>query len=182
METATANNTQWAIDPAHSEVHFKIKHLMISTVTGTIQNFEGTVETSNDDFSQANISFSADANSITTGDANRDGHLTSGDFFETENHPKITFQSTQFEKNANGHFTLTGDLNIKGISKSITLDVEHAGTATDPWGNLKAGFTLTGTVNRRDWGLNWNAALEAGGFLLADDVRILCEIQLAKKN
>lgn len=182
METAAATKTTWAIDPSHSEVHFKIKHLMISTVTGTIGSFEGTAETIDNDFGNAQISFSADSNSISTGDANRDGHLNSADFFESEAHPKITFTSTKMEKNGEGTYTMHGDLNIKGISKNIALNVEFAGIATDPWGNKKAGFTITGLVNRKDWGLNWNAALEAGGFLLADDVKILCEVQLAQVN
>lgn len=178
----TENKTIWAIDPSHSEVHFKIRHLMISTVTGTVGKFAATVETDNDDFNHSRISFTADAGSITTGDAKRDGHLASADFFETENHPEILFNSTSFLKSADRKFEVSGNLTLRGISKPITFTAEFAGLMKDPWGNVKAGFTFEGVVNRRDWGLNWNAALEAGGFMLADEVKILGEIQLAKTN
>lgn len=179
---STATATLWGLDASHSEVHFKIKHLMISTVTGTIGSFEGRVETSGDDFSAARVFFSADAASISTGDAQRDGHLASADFFLAEEHPKITFESTSFEKTGDHSYVMKGNLNIRGISKPVSLNVEYSGIAKDPWGNTKAGFTIDGRINRKDWGLNWNAALEAGGFLLADEVRILCEVQLAKQS
>lgn len=177
---APITSTKWSIDPSHSEIHFKIRHLMISTVTGTIGKFQGTVETDGDDFSKSKISFTAESSSISTGDAQRDQHLASADFFLADEHPEISFQSTGLEHVSGSHYTMTGELNIRGISKTVTLDVEHAGVAKDPWGNTKAGFNITGTVNRKDWGLNWNAALEAGGFLLADEVKILCEVQLSK--
>lgn len=178
---STAATTTWGLDTSHSEVHFKIKHLMISTVTGTIGTFEGSVETENEDFSTAKVKFSADASSITTGDAQRDGHLATADFFEVETHPKLTFESTSFEKKSDSKYIMNGNLNIRGISKPVSLDVEFTGIAKDPWGNTKAGFNIEGRVNRKDWGLNWNAALEAGGFLLSDEVRILAEVQLAKQ-
>jgi polyisoprenoid-binding protein YceI len=183
MENAVQTATSvWGVDASHSEVHFKIKHLMISTVTGSIGTFEGKLEADDDQFTNARVSFSADASSISTGDAQRDGHLQSEDFFGTETHPKLTFESTSFEKTGDNTYKMNGNLNIKGISNPVSLNVEFAGIAKDPWGNSKAGFTLEGKVNRKDWGLNWNAALEAGGFLLADEVRILCEVQLSKQS
>lgn len=180
MTTAVATNTKWALDASHSEVHFKVKHLMISTVTGTINTFEGSAETDGDNFENAVVRFSADVSSLTTNDANRDGHIASADFFDVANHPKMTFESTGFEKKTDGNYTMHGNLTIRGISKPVTLSVEHGGVAKDPWGNVKAGFTIDGKINRKDWDLNWNAALETGGFLLSDEVRILCEVQLVK--
>jgi polyisoprenoid-binding protein YceI len=178
----TAQKTKWAIDPAHTQVQFKIKHLMISTVTGTINSFEGTVEAEGNDFSSAEISFTADANSISTANEQRDGHLRSGDFFDTEKFPKITFKSTKVTKKDDENFEVIGDLTIRGITKPVTLAVEYTGMMKDPWGNMKAGFNLKGKMNRKDWGLTWNAALETGGVLVSDEVRIEAEVQLAKEN
>ncbi|MCC7298919.1 MAG: YceI family protein [Bacteroidia bacterium] len=182
MESATTSTTKWALDPTHSEVHFKIRHLMISTVTGAIGKFEGSAETNGDDFTNAKVNFSADSSSITSGDAQRDGHLATADFFDHANHPNLTFESTSFEKVSEGNYTMNGNLTIKGTTKLVALNVEFAGIATDPWGNVKAGFNVTGSINRKDFGVNWNAALETGGFLLADEVKINCEVQLAKQN
>jgi polyisoprenoid-binding protein YceI len=173
--------TTWVIDPAHSEVQFKVKHMMITTVTGQLTSFESTVEADSDDFTNAKVHFSADMNSITTNNEQRDGHLKSADFFDLENNPKLTFESTGFEKAGGDKFKLTGDLTIRGISKPVTLDVEFGGINKDPWGNLKAGFTVTGKINRKDWGLNWNAALESGGVLVSDEVRINCDVQFSKQ-
>jgi polyisoprenoid-binding protein YceI len=175
------STTKWSLDPAHSEVQFKVKHLAITTVTGSLGTFEGTVETTGDDFSTAVISFSGDAASISTGSEQRDGHLKSPDFFDVEKSPKITFTSSKFEKVDGSNFKLLGNLTIKGVSKPISLDVEFGGTQKDPWGNTKAGFTLSGKINRKDFGLAWNAPLEGGGFLVSEEVRILAEIQLAKQ-
>ena len=175
------STTKWSLDPAHSEVQFKVKHLAITTVTGSLGTFEGTVETTGDDFSTAVISFSGDAASISTGSEQRDGHLKSPDFFDVEKSPKITFTSSKFEKVDASNFKLLGNLTIKGVSKPISLDVEFGGTQKDPWGNTKAGFTLSGKINRKDFGLEWNAPLEGGGFLVSEEVRILAEIQLAKQ-
>lgn len=175
------STTKWSLDPAHSEVQFKVKHLAITTVTGSLGTFEGTVETTGDDFSTAAISFSGDAASISTGSEQRDGHLKSPDFFDVEKSPKITFTSSKFEKVDGSNFKLLGNLTIKGVSKPISLDVEFGGTQKDPWGNTKAGFTLSGKINRKDFGLEWNAPLEGGGFLVSEEVRILAEVQLAKQ-
>lgn len=178
-EGATSTTT-WAIDKSHSHINFKVKHLMITTVTGGFTNYEATISTPGEDFSQASISFSADANSISTGDAQRDGHLNSADFFEVENHPRIEFSSTGMEKGSDGNFILKGDLTMRGITHPVSLNVEFAGIAKDPWGNAKAGFTIEGKISRKEWGLTWNAALETGGMLVSDEVRILCDVQLVK--
>jgi len=151
---------------------------MISTVTGTIGTFEGSAEGLEGNFEDAKVQFSADMASITTGDANRDGHLNSADFFDIANHPKMTFESTGFEKLDENEYKMIGLLNIRGIANEVALHVTNNGIAKDPWGNIKAGFSIDGKINRKDWDLNWNAALETGGFLLNDEVRILCEVQL----
>ena len=180
-EQANAAKTLWAIDNSHSHIQFKIKHLMISTVTGGFNKFEATVETQGEDFGKAAIQFSADVNSIHTGDAQRDGHLLSADFFDAEKYPTISFRSTGLEENAEGNYILNGDLEIKGEIKPVQLKVTFEGIAKDPWGNTKAGFNLEGSISRKDWGLTWNAPLEAGGFLVSDQVKILCEVQLIRK-
>lgn len=170
------SKTVWALDPSHSEVQFKIKHLMIANVIGSFANYEANVTTNGDDFTTASITFSADVASITTANEQRDGHLRSADFFDADNFPKITFVATKYTNDE-----LHGDLTIKGITKSVKLSVEFGGISKDPWGNTKAGFTITGKINRKDWGLNWNAALETGGVLVSEEVKINCEIELTKQ-
>lgn len=170
----------WGIDKSHSHINFKVKHLMITTVTGGFANYEASIETQGDDFTNAKISFTADANSITTGDAQRDGHLNSADFFDVENSPKISFVSTSMEKGADGNYILNGDLSMRGATHPVQLQVVFEGIAKDPWGNAKAGFTIEGKISRKNWGLVWNAALETGGMLVSDEVRILCDVQLIK--
>ena len=173
--------TNWALDLAHSEIQFKVKHMMIATVTGGFDRFNVTVETEEDDFSTAQISFSAETASINTGSEQRDGHLQSADFFDAEQFPALKFEGTAFTPTTgDGNYKLEGNLTIKSITKPVTLDVEFGGVGKDPWGNTKAGFTLSGKINRKDWDLNWNAALEAGGVLVSEEVRLLGEIQLAK--
>lgn len=171
----------WNIDPTHSEVQFKVKHLMISTVTGNFGTYEGSVETANDtDFDGAKISFSADIDSISTGQEQRDGHLKSGDFFDSVNFPKLTFASTSFTKSGDDSYTLVGDLTIKGVTKSVTLSAEFGGIMTDFYGNTKAGFEIAGKINRQDFGLTWSAVTEAGGVVVSDEVKLILNIQLAK--
>ncbi len=172
--------TKWAVDPSHSEVLFKVKHLMISTVTGSFKEFGAEAELEGDDLTNARVSFWANTASVDTNDANRDKHLASPDFFDSANHPKLTFTSTAIVKKGDG-YAVTGDLTIKGVTKPVTLIAEWAGIAKDPWGNTKAGLNLSGKIDRKAWGLNWNAALEAGGVLVSDEVRIQCEVQLAKQ-
>ena len=178
---ATQATTKWALDPAHSEIGFKVKHLMINTVSGKFEKFEGSVETSGDDFSSARINFTADVVSVNTNSEQRDGHLKGPDFFDAEKNPKLIFSGAKLEAVSGDKYILTGDLTLHGVTKPVKLDAEFGGIAKDPWGNTKAGFTITGKLNRKDWGLNWNAALEAGGFLLADDVKLNIEAQLAKQ-
>ncbi len=171
------SKTTWALDPAHSEIQFKVKHMMISTVTGKFDSFNVEVAAEGDDFNDADISFSAETASVNTGSEQRDGHLRSGDFFDAEAHPALKFKGTSYDA-ASGE--LKGDLTIKDITKPVTLEAEFGGIGKDPWGNTKAGFTLSGKINRKDWELNWNAALEAGGVLVSEDVKLLGEIQLVK--
>lgn len=172
---------KWVIDPAHTEINFKVKHLMITNVTGTFKDYGASIYTTNDDFMTAEVDFYLDAASVDSGNADRDKHLKSGDFFDVENHKQITFVANTYEAVDNdGSYELWGDLTIKGITKRIKLDVEFGGVMKDPWGNEKAGFTANGKVNRKDWDLNWNAALETGGVLVSDEVRISCEVQLMR--
>lgn len=171
----------WTIDPTHSEVHFKVKHLMISTVTGTFGTYEGTVDTTNDeDFAGASISFSADIDSISTGQEQRDGHLKSGDFFDAAAFPKLSFLSTSMEKVENDNYTVTGDLTIKGTTKQVTLKAEFGGIMDDFYGNTKAGFDISGKINRQDFGLTWGAVTEAGGVVVSDEVKLAFNIQVSK--
>jgi polyisoprenoid-binding protein YceI len=179
METQTA--TKWAIDPMHSEVQFKVKHLVISTVTGSFQNFEGTVETEGDDFSDAKINFSLDVNSIDTNQEQRDGHLKGADFFDAEQYPHITFESTSVTKESDENYKLAGNLTVKGVTKPVTLEVEHGGIATDFYGNTKAGFEVTGKINRKDFGLTWDGVTEAGSIVVGEDIKLFINIQLAKQ-
>jgi len=178
----SANTSTWTIDASHSEVHFKVKHLVISTVTGTIGKFEGSLEMANDDITTAKAFFSADVESISTGDAQRDGHIQSGDFFDLANHPKMSFESTSFEKtNEEGQYKMHGNLDFHGVNHPTTLDVEFAGTNKDPYGNTKAVYSISGKISRKEWGLVWNVGLETGGWLVSDEVRIQSEIQLMKQ-
>jgi polyisoprenoid-binding protein YceI len=184
METlsSTLTKTIWAIDPAHSQVQFKVKHLVISTVTGTFKKFEALVQLEGDDWATAEVNFSADISRIDTGQEQRDGHLKSADFFDAENHPKLIFTSTGIEKISDDQFKLTGDLTIRGITKSIVLDVELGGQATDGYGNTKAGFELSGKIKRKEFGLHWNAVTETGNIVVADEVKIIANVQFSRQN
>lgn len=174
--------TTWVIDPSHSEIAFKVKHLMISNVKGSFGEFSGQLVTEGDDFSTSEINFQINPASISTGAADRDGHLKSPDFFDVENFNAITFTSGQLTKNSDDEYALSGNLTIKEFSQPVKLNVEFGGLMTDPWGNVKAGFTIDGKINRRDFGLTWNAALEAGGVLVADEIRLNMEVQLLKQQ
>jgi polyisoprenoid-binding protein YceI len=172
-------NVQWNLDPTHSEIQFKVKHLMITNVTGSFSDFSVKAESDDVTFTNPKVSFTAKIDSINTNNEQRDGHLKSADFFESEKYPELTFQSTKTGNyDSEGNFDLTGNLTIKGITKEVTLKVEFGGIAKDPWGNSKAGFTVTGKINRTDFGLTWNAALETGGVLVSEDIRLSAEIQL----
>jgi polyisoprenoid-binding protein YceI len=175
------SQSNWIIDASHSEVSFKVKHLMITNVKGVFKEFGATVVAPGNDFTEAKIDFWMNPASVDTKDAQRDGHLKSADFFDVENNGNITFTSTNAKKIDSETFELTGDLGIKGVTKPVTLTVEFAGIAKDPWGNEKAGFTIEGKLNRKDFGLNWNAALETGGVLVSEEVKLYADVQLLKQ-
>lgn len=172
--------TKWSIDPTHSEIGFKVKHMMFTNVSGKFGTYDATITTDGDNFDNADIEFSGEINSVDTGNKDRDNHLKSADFFDGENHPKLTFKSTSFTKVDDENYELTGNLNIRGVEKSIKLPVEFSGLMTDPWGNTKVGLNISGKINRKDWGLNWNSALETGGVLVGEDVKLNIELQFAK--
>jgi len=171
----------YKIDPAHSEISFKIKHLMITNVTGSFTKFEGTMESSKDDFTDAQVHFEADTESITTHNEQRDAHLRSAEFFDAEKNPKLTFDSTSVEKNGEDNYKLLGNLTMHGITKPVTLNVELMGVNKDPWGQTKVGFEVTGKLSRKEFDLTWNAALEGGGVLVGDDVKLQMSVQLIKQ-
>ncbi len=177
----TQATTKWAIDPTHSEIEFKVKHLMISTVTGKFNSFHAEAETISDDFSNASIRFHAEVNSINTGNEQRDGHLKSDDFFHAEQFPTLSFASTSFTKKSDSTYVLAGNLTIRDITKPVELAVEFNGVMTDPYGNTKAGFELSGKINRKDFNLKWSATTEAGGVVVSDEVKLVCNVQLAKQ-
>jgi polyisoprenoid-binding protein YceI len=176
-----ATATKWAIDPMHSEVQFKVKHLVISTVTGFFKSFEGSLETVNDDFEDAEIDFSLDIDSIDTNQSQRDEHLKSPEFFDAAKHPKITFKSTSFKKTGDDEFELKGDLTIKGITKPVKLEAEFGGSTNDFYGNTKAGFEVTGKINRKEFGLVYDGVTEAGSVVLGEDIKLLINVQFAKQ-
>lgn len=173
--------TKWVLDPTHSEIGFRVRHMMFSNVSGRFQNFEATIETEDDDFETSTIRFNADVDSITTGNAERDAHLLSADFFDTARYPKIVFDAKSFVKKNEGEYVLTGDLQIHGTIKAVSLPVEYGGLLKDPWGNIKAAFSIDTRINRKDWGLNWNSVLETGGVLVSEEVRLLIDLQFVKQ-
>ena len=171
----------YKIDAAHSEINFKVKHLMITNVTGTFKQFSATMESSAADFSDAQITFEADVNSISTNNDQRDGHLKSDDFFNAESYPKLTFVSKKLEKKSDSDYTLTGNLTIRNITKEVSLQVSFGGTMTDPWGQQKAGFEINGSINRKDFDLKWTATTEAGGIVVSDEVKLQLAVQMIKQ-
>jgi polyisoprenoid-binding protein YceI len=178
---ATETLTKWVLDPMHSEVQFKVKHLVISTVTGFFKSFEGELETANDNFDGAEISFSLDIDSIDTNQTMRDEHLKSAEFFDAAQYPKISFKSTSFTSTGDDEYKLVGDLTVKGITKPVTLDVEFGGSAADFCGNTKAGFEITGKINRKEFGLTWDGVTEAGSVVVGEDIKLLINVQFAKQ-
>lgn len=170
----------WVSDPSHSEITFKVKHLMITNVKGEFRVFTAQMQTLGSDFSKASVNVSIKADSIFTNNGDRDTHLRSADFFQVEQYPEILFRSTSFKQLDEENFKLIGLLKIRDIEKEVTLDVEFGGLTKDPWGREKAGFSVSGKINRTEWGLNWNAALEAGGVLVSEEVRIAAEVQFVK--
>ena len=172
--------TKWVLDPTHSEVQFKVKHLVISTVTGAFKSFEGSLETDSEDFQNAKVNITLDVNSIDTNQEQRDGHLKSGEFFDAETYPKISFSSTSLTKDG-GDYKLTGDLTIKDVTKPVTLDVEFGGSAADFYGNTKAGFDVTGKINRKEFGLTWDGVTEAGSIVVGEDIKLQASVQFTKQ-
>jgi polyisoprenoid-binding protein YceI len=174
-------NTKWRVDPAHSEVQFKVKYLMLTTVTGYFRKFDLVVETEDEDFTQAKkIEFTTDASSIDTNSEQRDTHLRSADFFDTERFSQIRFEGKVLER-AGEEYNLTGDLTIRGVTKPVSVKVRYGGIVIDPYGQTKAGFEVEGKISRKEFGLVWNAMTEAGQVVVSDDIRLLCEIQLVKQ-
>lgn len=172
----------WVLDPTHSEVQFKIKHLMITNVTGSFNIFNVTAQTEDEDFTKAKLTFSAEVDSISTNNEQRDAHLKGADFFEAEKYPQIKFEATKTENVDNdGSYDLYGNLTIRDVIQNIKLSVEFGGVVKDPYGNTKAGFTVNGKINRKDFGLTWSAVTEAGGVVVSDEVKIACEIQLIEQ-
>lgn len=171
---------KWTIDPTHSEVGFKVKHMMFTNVKGLFNDYSADIDF-NDDLKEANLQFEAKINSIFTNNADRDNHLKSADFFDAEQYPTLNFKSTNIQGNGN-EYEITGDLTIKGITKPVTLNAEFSGLMTDPWGNTKVGLNLDGKINRKDFGLTYNAALETGGVLVGEDVKLNAEIQLVEQK
>ena len=172
--------TKWNIDKSHSSVGFGVSHLVISEVTGQFKNFDGNIEFSKDDLSDANINFSIDAASISTENDGRDKHLKSDDFFNAEKFPKITFVGKSIKKVEGKKFKLVGDFTMRDVTKSVTLDVVYNGSIKDPWGNTKAGFKITGELNRFDYNLKWNNLMEAGGAVVGKEVTITVNLELSK--
>ena len=172
--------TKWSIDPTHSSVGFKVKHMMFTNVKGIFEKYDATIISDEEDFINASIEFSADIDSINTNNADRDKHLKSADFFDAEKNPKLTFKASSFTKTGDD-YEIAGDLSMNGVTKFVKLPAEFSGLMTDPWGNTKAGLNISGKINRKDWGLNWNSALETGGVLVSEEVKLEIELQLAKQ-
>lgn len=174
--------TNWKVDPAHSSLDFTVKHMMVSKVKGSFEDFEATIEADPDDLTTADIEFSVDVTSVDTRIKGRDDHLRSGDFFDAENHPKMTFKATNIVKTGDGEYDVTGDLTIRGTTKSETFSVTSEGQGKDPWGNEVAGFSGEGKINRGNYGLTYNTALETGGVLVGDEIKISIEIEASKAD
>lgn len=166
------SNTKWALDLTHSEIQFKIKHMMISTVSGNFKKFDGTVETDGDDFSTANINFNVDLSSISTNNEQRDGHLRSSDFFDEANHPMINITATGMERTGDDTFNIPTHVTMHGVTIPVTFKAEHGGIIKDPYGLTRTGFTIEGKINRSDFGMNFNIAMEAGGLALGNEVKL----------
>lgn len=175
-----STKTIWNLDPTHSELNFKVRHLMISNVKGSFRDFSGTIESIGDDFSNATVKAVIQTGSIFTNNTDRDNHLRSGDFFDAAQFPEITFEGTSFRAKSGDAFELTGQLTMHGVTKEITLDVEFGGIGQDGYGQTKAGFSFKGKLNRADFGLTWNALLEAGGVAVSEEVKIDGEVQFVK--
>ena len=174
--------TKWSIDPTHSEIQFKVKHLVISTVTGSFKQFSGGAETEGENFENAHIHFNMAVDSIDTNQAQRDEHLRASDFFDAAHYPEIKFESTSFKKVSGDDYKLIGNLTMKGVTKPVEIDAEFGGSAKDPYGNVKYGFEITGKINRKEFGVSYNALTETGGLALGEDIKLIANIQLVQAN
>ena len=172
--------TKWNLDTTHSEIHFKVRHMMVSWVTGSFKQFKAEVETDGEDFTTAKVNFSADVQSISTNNDQRDAHLKTGDFFDAENHPQITFTGNKLEKIDEENYKLHGILNMRGVSKPVVLNAEFGGITQDPWGNTRTGFSVSGKINRKDFGVSFSMVSETGGILLGEDVAINANVEFVK--
>jgi polyisoprenoid-binding protein YceI len=172
----------YKIDVDHSDIMFKVKHLMISTVSGIFKKFDATLELDEENFENAQVTFEADTDSVDTKNEQRDAHLKSDDFFNAEQFPEMTFKSTKVQRVAHNEFKLHGDLTIRDITKPIVLDVEYHGQTKDPWGNQRMGFEANGKINRKEFGLKWSAVTEAGGLVVADDVKLHLNVEMVKQQ
>lgn len=175
------STTKWSLDPSHSEIQFKVRHLMVSYATGLFTKFSATVETSGDDFTTAKVKFTADVNSISTNNEQRDAHLKNSDFFDAETYPELSFESEKLEKVSEDEYKVYGILTIRGISNKVVLQAEYGGIITDPWGNTRTGFTITGKINRKDFGISFGMVSETGGVLLGDEVKITASTEFVKE-
>ena len=180
MTTEVLTQTKWGIDTTHTDVSFKVKHLVISTVTGFFKKFSGSVIAESDDFDNAIVNFTIDVTSIDTNQTDRDGHLKSEDFFAAAQYPSITFANGTLKKIKGEAYQLSGDLTIRDITKPVALDVTFGGIVKDPYGNTKAGFEITGKINRKEFGLSWNAITEAGGVVVSEEVKLIINAQVVK--
>jgi polyisoprenoid-binding protein YceI len=181
--TEVLTKTKWSIDQAHSEITFSVKHLMISRVRGSFKKFDASIYTNAKDFSTVEVDLWIDASSIDTGEEKRDAHLKSADFFDVAKHKQITFIASSIGKaDKDGNHELWGELTMKGITRNVKLNAQFNGIVNDPLGNEKAGFSVSGKIDRTDWDLNWNAAMETGGIMVSDDVMISCEVELTNSG
>ncbi|MEX0965612.1 MAG: YceI family protein [Bacteroidia bacterium] len=179
---STDNRTKWEVDPSHSEVQFKAKHLVISTVTGTFKSFNGEMYTEGDKLDNATVNFTIDVKSLDTNASDRDNHLKSDDFFNAEKHPQIKFRDGILKQVKGDEYKLKGKLTIRETTKDVELDVEHGGMVTDPYGQKKAGFEVNGSINRKEYGLQWNAVTEAGSVVVGDTIKMHINVQLVQKD
>jgi polyisoprenoid-binding protein YceI len=175
------SNSKWTVDVSHSSIDFSIRHMMIAKVKGTFNQFEANIEADPNDLTSANVDFTIQLTSIDTRNADRDNHLRSGDFFNVEANPNLTFKSTKIAKTGEGEYEVTGDVTLNGVTRSETFEVTYEGGGKDPWGNEKVGFSGNGVLKRSNYGLTYNAALETGGVLIGDDVKVSIELEAAKQ-
>lgn len=176
-----AQTTEWNADPSHSRVRFTVEHLLISEVEGRFDKYEGSVLSDKSDFSDAKVEFTITTSSVNTGDEKRDAHLKGSDFFDSEKYPTITFKSKTMKKVGENKYKVTGDYTMHGVTKELIFDVKYGGTVKDPWGNTKAGFKVTGTIDRTEFGLKYNSTLDTGGLMIGEEIEITCNLEMIKK-